>query len=139
MQAKGSGGRRGPRDALPWELPRPPDCGAAVVLLGMHKAEVTEESIVVRRARTSDPWRWSDCSRTGCSERGACDAGLKSANNKNYSHSGMVDCLSNIYQQGGMRGLFRGAGARVIHFTPATMITMTCFEKCRSFFQTNIF
>ncbi len=52
-----------------------------------------------------------------------------------FQHKDMIDCLSHIYKQGGLQGLFRGAGARVLHFTPATMITMTCFETCRSFFS----
>lgn len=53
-------------------------------------------------------------------------------------HRGMVDCLSEIYKRGGVQGLFRGAGARVMHFAPATMITMTCFETCRSLFSAYI-
>ncbi len=54
------------------------------------------------------------------------------------SHIGMKDCLSYIYKQDGLRGLFRGAGARVIHFTPATAISMTCFETCRSIFSSYV-
>lgn len=48
-------------------------------------------------------------------------------------YRGMLDCLQQAYRDGGVRGLFRGAGARVIHFAPATTVTMTCFETCRSF------
>ena len=50
------------------------------------------------------------------------------------SYRGMLDCLSQVYTENGIRGLFRGAGARVLHFAPATTITMTCYEKCRAFF-----
>ena len=53
-------------------------------------------------------------------------------------YSGMINCLSHVYQQNGIPGLFRGAGARVLHFTPATMITMSCFETCRSFFSSYV-
>lgn len=49
-------------------------------------------------------------------------------------YRGMLDCLRAAYRGGGIRGLFRGAGARVIHFAPATTITMTCYEKCRTFY-----
>lgn len=49
-------------------------------------------------------------------------------------YRGMLDCLRVAYNEGGVRGLFRGAGARVIHFAPATTITMTCYEKCRLFY-----
>lgn len=49
------------------------------------------------------------------------------------TYRGIVDCLQHAYRhQGGVRGLFRGAGARVLHFCPATTITMTSYEMCRS-------
>jgi hypothetical protein len=43
-------------------------------------------------------------------------------------YRGVVDCLVHSYQTGGTRGLFRGAGARVLHFAPATTCTMTAYE-----------
>lgn len=50
-------------------------------------------------------------------------------------YSGMIDCLRKVYNnECGFRGLFRGAGARVLHVVPATAVTMTCYEKCRSFY-----
>jgi inorganic pyrophosphatase len=52
---------------------------------------------------------------------------------------GVVDCLSHSYKQGGVHGLFRGAGARVLHFAPtATTITMSSYEIFRSYFDTRI-
>ena len=51
-----------------------------------------------------------------------------------HQYRGMLDCLRAAYKEAGIPGLFRGAGARVIHFAPATTITMTCYEKCRSFY-----
>ena len=50
-------------------------------------------------------------------------------------YQGMIHCLSLVYQNGGIRGLFRGAGARVLHFAPATTITMTCYEKCKTIYS----
>jgi solute carrier family 25 thiamine pyrophosphate transporter 19 len=50
-----------------------------------------------------------------------------------HMYRGVVDCLRLTYREGGLKGLFRGAGARVLHFTPAMTITMTCYEACRSF------
>jgi hypothetical protein len=47
-------------------------------------------------------------------------------------YRGVMDCLRHSMQTGGMRGLFRGAGARVLHFAPATTITMSTYEFCRS-------
>ena len=44
---------------------------------------------------------------------------------------GVADCLQQAYLSGGIPALFRGAGARVLHFTPATTITMTSYETCR--------
>lgn len=35
-------------------------------------------------------------------------------------YNGIADCLQQVYRHGGVRGLFRGAGARVLHFVPAT-------------------
>ena len=50
----------------------------------------------------------------------------------------MLDCLRYAYRDGGIQGLFRGAGARVLHFAPATTITMTSYETFRSFFARNL-
>ena len=48
------------------------------------------------------------------------------------AYRGMVDCLRSVYREGGVRGLFRGAGARVCFYAPATTITMSCYETCRN-------
>jgi Mitochondrial carrier protein len=48
-------------------------------------------------------------------------------------YRGFVDCLQATYKIGGIRALFRGAGARVLHFAPAVTVTMTCYESCRAF------
>ena len=53
----------------------------------------------------------------------------------NPSYRGMSDALVHSYQSGGIPGLFRGAGARVLHFVPLTTIIMTSYESCRSFIQ----
>jgi hypothetical protein len=49
------------------------------------------------------------------------------------AYTGVVDCLRRSFREGGVRGLFRGAGSRVLHFAPATTVTMTTYETCRSF------
>lgn len=59
---------------------------------------------------------------------------VDSTSNQTLQYRGMLDCLRCAYLEGGIHGLFRGAGARVIHFAPATTITMTCYEKCRAFY-----
>jgi len=40
-----------------------------------------------------------------------------------------------VYQESGVKGLFRGAGARVAFHMPSTCITFTCFEECRKLMQ----
>lgn len=42
-------------------------------------------------------------------------------------YRGIIDCLQQAYAYGGIRnGLFRGAGARVLHFVPATSKWLVC-------------
>lgn len=53
--------------------------------------------------------------------------------NPNPTYRGMLDGLAHSYRSGGIPGLFRGAGARVLHFVPLTTILMTSYETCRSF------
>ena len=50
-------------------------------------------------------------------------------------YTGMMDCLQKVYRQNGIPGLFRGAGARVLHFAPATTVTMTTYETLRQQFE----
>lgn len=58
-----------------------------------------------------------------------------SAEASTTTYLGIADALQSAYHRGGIKGLFRGAGARVLHFVPATTVTMTCYETCRNFFQ----
>ena len=39
--------------------------------------------------------------------------------------------MKKVYIQDGLKGLFRGAGARVLFHTPSTAITMALFEACK--------
>ena len=82
------------------------------------------------------------------------------------SYIGVLDCLQRTYLRSGVRGLFRGAGARVLHFVPATSklicgklalrrggyltqpfwvgvfvpaVTMTSYESMRQVFQKILF
>jgi hypothetical protein len=70
-------------------------------------------------------------------QRGQQAATTKGSSNNQTTvlqHRSMLDCLRSAYREGGVNGLFRGAGARVIHFVPATTITMTGYEKFRAFY-----
>lgn len=64
-------------------------------------------------------------------QRGQTESGVQTTQ---VAYRGIVDCLTQSYRKGGIQGLFRGAGARVLHFAPATTVTMTAYESCRSFF-----
>lgn len=64
--------------------------------------------------------------------------GQATAGEQTTRYRGMFDCLNIAYNKGGVRGLFKGAGARVMHFVPATTITMTCYEKFRSFYASSL-
>lgn len=55
-----------------------------------------------------------------------------SAFKTNPTYRGMSDALVHSYRSGGIPGLFRGAGARVLHFVPLTTIIMTSYETCRN-------
>jgi hypothetical protein len=66
-------------------------------------------------------------------QRGALTHGKQSSTNQMYR--GVVDCLMSTWRQQGIQGLFRGAGARMLHFAPATTVTMTCYEECRALIQ----
>ena len=45
--------------------------------------------------------------------------------------NGVYDMMKKVYIQDGLKGLFRGAGARVLFHTPSTAITMALFEACK--------
>jgi hypothetical protein len=50
---------------------------------------------------------------------------------KGPTQAGLYHIMKKVYLQEGIKGLFRGAGARVLFHTPSTAITMTMFELCR--------
>jgi hypothetical protein len=64
-------------------------------------------------------------------QRGQAATAASNTGQNNTLYRGMFDCLHDAYKKG---ELFRGAGARVLHFAPATTVTMTAYEKCRSFY-----
>lgn len=43
----------------------------------------------------------------------------------------MLHATYDIYQKLGWRGLFRGAGTRILFHTPAAAITMALYEECK--------
>jgi len=59
-------------------------------------------------------------------------------NASNPLYRNIIDCLTQTYKGEGLAGLWRGAGARVLHFTPATCITMSVYEQCRAYFASHI-
>jgi Mitochondrial carrier protein len=59
------------------------------------------------------------------------ERGSNVSNGKGSEGSGLYGVLKRVYIQDGVRGLFRGAGARVLFHTPCTAITMAVFEECK--------
>mmetsp|Transcript_16006 Transcript_16006/g.24229 ORF Transcript_16006/g.24229 Transcript_16006/m.24229 type:complete len:309 (+) Transcript_16006:128-1054(+) len=53
-------------------------------------------------------------------------------------HRNMVDVLHKTWAENGITGLWRGAGARVLHFAPSTTVTMTSYETFKSFFAKHV-
>ena len=54
------------------------------------------------------------------------------------THTSMGEGLVQVFRQEGLRGLFRGVGARVLFHTPNTAITMALFETCRLWWQSRL-
>lgn len=70
-------------------------------------------------------------------QRGGLASSSSSVSVQVHYHS-VVHCLRHVYKESGVAGLFRGAGARVMHFAPAMAITMTSFETCKSYFAKSL-
>jgi Mitochondrial carrier protein len=65
-------------------------------------------------------------------------ATTKSITSMQTKQSSMRKILIQVLQTDGITGLFRGAGARVLHFAPATTITISCYEMCRTFLSQHV-
>lgn len=50
-------------------------------------------------------------------------------------YRGLFHATYDIFQTHGLRGLFRGATARVLFHTPTTAITMAIYEECKHFWS----
>lgn len=53
-------------------------------------------------------------------------------------YSGLIDALIKINKAEGLTGLFRGAMARVLFFTPATAITMALYEEFQPLMKNSV-
>ena len=62
-------------------------------------------------------------------ERGTVN--LSGNNEAKDSTNSLYKMLRKVYRDDGIRGLYRGAGARVLFHTPSTAITMAVFEECK--------
>jgi hypothetical protein len=45
------------------------------------------------------------------------------------------DGLRKIMAKDGMRGLFKGSGARILFHTPSTMISMSTYDHCKNWYS----
>lgn len=64
-------------------------------------------------------------------QRGAAAAG--EAQELSFRYRGVWDGLRSIVRNEGGRALFRGAGARVLFFAPATAVSMAAYEQLKVF------
>mmetsp|Transcript_22094 Transcript_22094/g.35477 ORF Transcript_22094/g.35477 Transcript_22094/m.35477 type:complete len:297 (+) Transcript_22094:116-1006(+) len=54
-----------------------------------------------------------------------------------FHYTGFLDALASIVRVEGFKGLFKGAGARVLFFMPSQAISIACFEHFKLFFSGN--
>lgn len=64
-------------------------------------------------------------------QRGAAAAG--EAQELSFRYRGVWHGLRSIARHEGSRALFRGAGARVLFFAPATAVSMAAYEQLKVF------
>ncbi|KAE9615876.1 putative mitochondrial carrier domain-containing protein [Lupinus albus] len=48
-------------------------------------------------------------------------------------YSGMIDCITKVFQQEGIPGFYRGCATNLFRTTPAAVITFTSFEMIHRF------
>lgn len=52
-----------------------------------------------------------------------------------FEYSGFGDGLKKVYRHEGIKGLFKGANARVLFHAPSTAITMALYEECKKIYM----
>jgi hypothetical protein len=55
-----------------------------------------------------------------------------------FEYAGFRDALAGIVRVEGWRGLFKGAGARVLFFMPSQAISIASFEYFKDFFHKHV-
>lgn len=55
-----------------------------------------------------------------------------SSSSSRRPYKGLIDVMRSVYMEHGFKGLWRGAGARVLFQSPSVAITMTMYEECRA-------
>jgi hypothetical protein len=56
-----------------------------------------------------------------------------------FEYAGFRDALASIVRVEGWRGLFKGAGARVLFFMPSQAISIASFEHFKAFYHARIY
>jgi hypothetical protein len=56
---------------------------------------------------------------------------LGGAGDSALMYRGLFHATYDIFEKSGIRGLFRGASARMLFHTPTTAITMAVYEECK--------
>lgn len=55
-----------------------------------------------------------------------------------FGYNNMIDGLGKVWKQEGVRGMFRGAGARMCHSAPATAITIGMYDSVKQWLKNNV-
>lgn len=65
----------------------------------------------------------------------ATEGKTMAARELNFQYRNFVHGMGEIYRHEGFRGLWRGAGARMMFHAPMTAISITLFEECKRLFE----
>jgi hypothetical protein len=63
---------------------------------------------------------------------------IQDQNAKN-KYSGGIDAVKQIYAQEGVRGFFRGFGATLLAYAPASAVWWSVYERCKALFSEYLF
>jgi hypothetical protein len=66
---------------------------------------------------------------------GGAKAGAGGGGKTGFEYAGFRDALAGIVRVEGWRGLFKGAGARVLFFMPSQAISIASFEYFKDLFH----
>lgn len=91
--------------------------------------EETAEEIISQHHSTNNTIAKTINNNTATATATTARAKLSTSSSSEVHYKGLVDALGKLYRQHGLKGLFRGASARVLFFMPSAAITMAAYEE----------